>query len=127
MPQGCSPAARPPACPAARPSPPTRWPAWLQGATFGLTECIYNNVSKEGGYSIRSGAKLFWVVFWSFQQAWLACFSGLVALAMFGEQEGKGEGECRSEGVSLPGQECRGRGGGRYGAGLGGGLGSDMR
>jgi hypothetical protein len=47
-------------------------------------------VSKEGAYSIRSGAKLFWVIFWSFQQAWLACFSGLVALAMFGEQAGQG-------------------------------------
>ena len=54
-----------------------------------MTQCIYNSTYTEGGYSTCWGSKLFWLLFWSTQQAWLAGFPGLVCMAMFGELRGK--------------------------------------
>lgn len=58
---------------------------FLQAAAFGMVECINNDTTREGGYSVRVGAKLFWLLFWMVEQGWVCIFAPLCAWAMCSE------------------------------------------
>ncbi|KAL4422698.1 hypothetical protein ABPG75_008895 [Micractinium tetrahymenae] len=53
-------------------------------AAFGMLDCINNDQTREGGYTVRVGAKLFWLLFWMVQQGWVVVFMPLCAWAMCG-------------------------------------------
>jgi hypothetical protein len=47
----------------------------------GLARCVYNS---GGGYTPYSSAKVFWLIFWAVQSAWVCLFPGFVCKAIFG-------------------------------------------
>ena len=57
--------------------------AFPQGAQFGIQECVFNT---DGDYTKTSGVKIFWLLFWSAEYAWIGLFCLLIAVGMFGER-----------------------------------------
>lgn len=53
----------------------------LSGSSVGIYECIY---VADGNYADVTPSKIFWLVFWSFQTAWVAVFPGYIAYTLFG-------------------------------------------
>jgi hypothetical protein len=53
----------------------------LSGSSIGMYECIYVS---DGNYKDVSASKVFWLLFWSIQTAWVAIFPGFIALTLFG-------------------------------------------
>mgnify|MGYP006878997505 CR=1 FL=1 len=53
----------------------------LSGSSIGIYECIYVS---DGDYSHVTPSKIFWLLFWSFQTAWVAVFPGFIAYTLFG-------------------------------------------
>lgn len=53
----------------------------MQGSSIGMYECIYNT---DGNYRDLNAAKVFWILFWSIQTAWVALFPGYIAFTLFG-------------------------------------------
>ncbi len=48
---------------------------------MGIASCVYVT---DGKYSPYDGAKIFWLIFWSLQAAWVAFFPGFICKAIFG-------------------------------------------
>lgn len=57
-----------------------------------MVECINNDMTWEGGYTVRPGAKLFWLLFWTVQEGWVVVFAPICAWAMCGEASRCGVG-----------------------------------
>lgn len=53
----------------------------LSGSSIGIYECIYVS---DGDYSSVTPSKIFWLLFWSAQTAWVAIFPGFIAYTLFG-------------------------------------------
>jgi hypothetical protein len=53
----------------------------LSGSSIGIYECIYVS---DGDYGHVTPSKIFWLLFWSAQTAWVAIFPGFIAYTLFG-------------------------------------------
>lgn len=53
-----------------------------QGSPLGISSCVYVT---DGKYTPYDGAKIFWLIFWSLQAAWVALFPGFICKAIFGK------------------------------------------
>jgi hypothetical protein len=53
----------------------------LSGSSIGIYECIYVS---DGDYVHVTPSKIFWLLFWSVQTAWVAIFPGFIAYTLFG-------------------------------------------
>lgn len=79
---------------------------FVQAAAFGMVECIQNDLTREGGYSVRPGAKLFWLLFWTVEEGWVCVFAPLCAWAMCGERQavqGLLSGSCTRQDANIAG------------------------
>lgn len=53
----------------------------LSGSSLGISSCVYNS---DGEYTPYDGSKVFWLLFWALQSAWVALFPGFICKAIFG-------------------------------------------